>query len=510
MSNPKNDFKNADITDPETIEVTDELKNVFWTITPTHYEVFLLSINKYSEALTSIETPANLSEPDKKKITALRNKKCIIEESLKASGREGLDIYKTKFDQERFKFSPNQLSKEELEIIEKETLKMISDGDNTGLIVIDEYRNAEVRLDLRGLLFLHGVKKGKQNQNRKGYNQQIKSLKQKSPFELILLERQAQRDYINWYNEKIEAIKKIETEINQIITEYTKSLESKGLEIGRIYNSKITNALQYTNQADINKAEKTGNNIIEKKGYKLDFGKGEILAGFNTFVLRYLWFGDMKLTEINSKSKDAPINDQIKFSLREFMEFAKLESISKAKEKLKNSLITLNARLQYSEGKEIWKMTSIVFKSEIKKVKNNIENNKDEDYNVIVQYDREYIEQVIKSGFLTEFSKRVIKEIDYQKCPDSLSYYRQILVNSRMNKGKSNENIVSIKSLLGDRALTSNSHYKREIIEPFEKNLNALAYAFSWEYIHEKKTIIDPLPDVFKKTNIKITWKGKQ
>ena len=89
---------------------------------------------------------------------------------------------------------------------------------------------------------------------------------------------------------------------------------------------------------------------------------------------------------------------------------------------------------------------------------------------------------------------------------------RKISEHKRMNIGKPNENVISVKTLIdacpdfptyeevmeGDRAIT------RRIIEPFERDLYALSPSITWEYQGLEKT-----PDSyteFNSANIVIHW----
>lgn len=102
--------------------------------------------------------------------------------------------------------------------------------------------------------------------------------------------------------------------------------------------------------------------------------------------------------------------------------------------------------------------------------------------------------------------------------PHSRAFLRKIAEHKRMNAGKKNEDIISVKTLLKASSLPT---YKsitegarqvtKRIIDPFERDMNALE-SIKWEYCHKNG---EPLTQeeldkfdysIFSECNIKITW----
>lgn len=111
--------------------------------------------------------------------------------------------------------------------------------------------------------------------------------------------------------------------------------------------------------------------------------------------------------------------------------------------------------------------------------------------------------------------------LNSRKNPNSYCLGRRITEHKNMNFDKPNADIISVSTLLKassyiptyaeinakDRAFT------RRIIEPFERDLNALSNIFTWEYCHSNS---EPLADeelqsfsydLFKDLQIHISWK---
>jgi hypothetical protein len=83
-------------------------------------------------------------------------------------------------------------------------------------------------------------------------------------------------------------------------------------------------------------------------------------------------------------------------------------------------------------------------------------------------------------------------KINPNKNPYSYSLLRKILEQKRMNIGKSNEDKLSIQTLIDacanypkyEDVMSSNRGVGKRIIEPFVRDMEALEKVFSWEYIN--------------------------
>jgi hypothetical protein len=89
---------------------------------------------------------------------------------------------------------------------------------------------------------------------------------------------------------------------------------------------------------------------------------------------------------------------------------------------------------------------------------------------------------------------------------------RKIAEHKRMNLGKANEDTISTKALIEacpnfptrEKIIKWSREITREAIEPFERDLNALEPAFTWEYAGEQPSNYE----TFINSNIYIHWKA--
>ena len=96
--------------------------------------------------------------------------------------------------------------------------------------------------------------------------------------------------------------------------------------------------------------------------------------------------------------------------------------------------------------------------------------------------------------------QRRIWTINAKKNPYSYYLLRRIMEHKNMNVGKKNEDIISVKTLLGcmpglpsiEEVLLADRAVKKRIITPFERDMNALTDTLTWEYCQQKKKPFTP------------------
>ena len=120
------------------------------------------------------------------------------------------------------------------------------------------------------------------------------------------------------------------------------------------------------------------------------------------------------------------------------------------------------------------------------------------------------------------FSDRRAKQIPYpsqlqtlnsKRNPNSYYFLRKIAEHKNMNVGKKNEDIIAVKTLLSvaphiptyEEVMQTSRALTRQIIEPFERDLDALEETLSWTYCHSNNT---PLTDEELATLSYDTFKG--
>jgi hypothetical protein len=95
--------------------------------------------------------------------------------------------------------------------------------------------------------------------------------------------------------------------------------------------------------------------------------------------------------------------------------------------------------------------------------------------------------------------------------PYAFCFMYRILLHKRMNAGKPNECTIGVATIIEaaanfpayEEVMTGNRALTRRIIEPFERDLDALDSAFTWEYAGEQPTDYE----TFINSNIHIHWK---
>lgn len=111
--------------------------------------------------------------------------------------------------------------------------------------------------------------------------------------------------------------------------------------------------------------------------------------------------------------------------------------------------------------------------------------------------------------------------INSKNNPNSYFFGRKIAEHKRMNAGKSNEDLISVETLLSvarsipsyEKVMQGNRNITARIIEPFERDMDALAPDITWEYCHRANA---PLTEaelsgmsysLFASLLVHVTWK---
>lgn len=106
--------------------------------------------------------------------------------------------------------------------------------------------------------------------------------------------------------------------------------------------------------------------------------------------------------------------------------------------------------------------------------------------------------------------------------PNSFYFLRKISEHKNMNVGKKNEDTIAVKTLLSaspfmqsyDEVMSSDRALNRRIMEPFERDMDALAETLTWEYCHTnglpltEEEISDMDYNIFSGLNVRVFWKA--
>lgn len=131
----------------------------------------------------------------------------------------------------------------------------------------------------------------------------------------------------------------------------------------------------------------------------------------------------------------------------------------------------------------------------------------------------QYFLDILKSYAVMPFPKTIF-QINANRYPNAYALWRKITELKNANAGNSTADIISVKTLLSAAALPSfeevqkaHGSYKQKIIEPFERDMDANADAYTWEYCHKKgapltqEELDNFTYDVFIGLNVRIFWK---
>lgn len=252
----------------------------------------------------------------------------------------------------------------------------------------------------------------------------------------------------------------------------------------------------------------TGTATIKQGNFTLTIPNYEQLAGLKTSTYQLLDAITVALTESGAKSPTVIL------PLSEYMKRRGLKDRKEAKNQAKADMeILRQASFTWEEkrGKNTNSFTfvNLADSGEIRRNGDIVFTYGNTFYNVLLGYPvMPYPSQ--------------LQTLSSKKNPNSYYFLRKIAEHKNMNIGKKNEDVIAVKTLLAvapfiptyeevmqdkGRALT------RLIIEPFERDLDALEETLSWTYCHSNNT---PLTDeelatlsydVFKDLLIHTEWK---
>lgn len=235
-----------------------------------------------------------------------------------------------------------------------------------------------------------------------------------------------------------------------------------------------------------------------------DFTK---LKGFRTSTYQLLDALTVALTETGAK------NPVVALSLEEYMKKRGLKDKKETRKQVADDLETLfNAKISFKEKRK---------------------KGQEQDFHDIRIIDSKGIRKgIINVTFGTAFYKILLGypimpypaqlwELNSKRNPNSFYLLRKIAEHKNMNVGKKNEDIIAVKTLLAvapylpsyEEVMNTDRAISRRIIEPFERDMDALEDTLTWTYCHSNNT---PLTDeelssmsydTFISLLIKIDWK---
>ena len=251
----------------------------------------------------------------------------------------------------------------------------------------------------------------------------------------------------------------------------------------------------------------TGKAVFEFKDIKVlidEYSKNP--RNLTVPTMQLLDFMDICLTERGMKSPS------VEFTVDEYMQYRKLSNRKSAREQIQSAIEDLKSiSLEWEErrGKRLreYRFMNIADSGYIT-----------HDGKVKFTFGITFF-GVLKTYPVMSYPKQ-LGQINSRLNPNSYNFLRKITEHKNMNAGKKNEDIISVETLLScasalpsyDEVMAGDRHISARIIEPFQRDMNALLPTLQWEYC--KKDTGAPLSDdeielsyyTFKNLNVHVTW----
>ena len=285
--------------------------------------------------------------------------------------------------------------------------------------------------------------------------------------------------------------------------ELTYPLQTYG-NFGVIKQGNLTNALTKTRSTKSNtEIDGSGTAIVTNGDLTLTIPDFEKTAGLKTSTHQLLDIITMYFTTQGGKYNKISIN------LDDFMERRKLKDKKEARKQIKRDLDLLSTlKATYSsKDKRDYYDERLFYGGGIVKG------------NILVTIGDTFAKYLIKCGIMPYPPQ--LSTINGNDNPNSYFMLRKIQELKNMNVNKKNEDIISVRTLLSicpkipkyEDIKGAGSQIRQRIIDPFERDLDALEETITWEYCHsngapltnEELEILDY--DIFIDLLIKVTWK---
>ena len=204
-------------------------------------------------------------------------------------------------------------------------------------------------------------------------------------------------------------------------------------------------------------------------------------------------------------------NKTIEMPLQYFMDKCGLRDQKSARQQVKSELDILSSiqiEWQEKDGKDIrdYEKTSIIQAHGIKNGK-------------IIAVLSDNFFDYLSSTYIMPYPKQLYR-INAKKNPHSFFLLRKITEHKNMNNGKSNEDIIAVKTLLDAMPdlpkyedIKKRGKIRELIIEPFERDMDYLTDTLEWVYMHRSnqeltdKELATLDYNTFENLMIKVYWK---
>lgn len=285
-------------------------------------------------------------------------------------------------------------------------------------------------------------------------------------------------------------VRKIEDRLKEIEANSTHAITpSKPLDFYLLAQSPATNTLakklttKITNPSQL---DMYGNGKVEAEDFRLFVrGYGELVNGVNQSAAMLL--DSLMITA----TRDGLQSTLVKLPLKEYMAMRGLKDEKEIRAQVKRDIDALErVSFEYKgigKQKNAWLRVSIAGGT-VGQLKNG---------DIIFRFNQDFFDSFRaseKTKYLYMYFPREALQGNIRQNPYKYWLARKISEHKRINLGKPNEDIISVKTLVEscpnfptyDEVMATDRAITRRMIEPFERDMDVFSEAFTWEYTTEQ------------------------
>lgn len=300
-------------------------------------------------------------------------------------------------------------------------------------------------------------------------------------------------------------LSKLEQPISKLTPAYVTGEEEAEEQFSFIRQGTATNDLTKvvtTNKNRVTIDAITGKAFIEQNETKIEIANIAQTIGARPSVFQLLDILTKQFTAQGANSS------RVEIPLSTFMEYRGIKDKKSARKQVNEDLDTLfNTSISFKKNDKNYIDIRLI---DEKGIRNGI---------IRINFSSSFF-AYLKSSNVMAYPLELCR-IENWRYPHSYAIGRKIAEHKNMNVGKTNEDIISIKTILNsaqgiptyEEVMASDGAVNRRIIETTEKALDGLEDILTWEYCKEKGTpltdeeLTNLTYDVFITLNIKVSWK---
>lgn len=260
-----------------------------------------------------------------------------------------------------------------------------------------------------------------------------------------------------------------------------------------IYQGTPTNALSKVGRLDKKKPEVNLNDraVISEDRLTLFIDRySELTSTLKSSTVKLLQAGVLQLTYNNSYRQTTPetVRSVAEFTLDEYMALRGLKDRKEARKQIQSDLeVLFNLSIGWMEntgaGEKAFDMMRVCYRTSLSR-----------GGTITMAFSPEL------ANYLVNAYEMKLPELYWRlsdkRNPNSSPLLWKISLLKKQNRGHASEDVISIRTLLEnapdipsfDEVQASDRAFTRRIIDPLERDLNALSSVLSWEYCNAKRT----------------------